>query len=213
MNTWPSRRVQIDGSGASREVTEKSRRRSTRIAIAVAYVALPLALLAAVALLILHCAGVAADTVGPPLSNLLDSDEGVRLSDQEMTSHFLANEQEFERVLEMLRQDTGLTMVGKLAGEWPKDLVAAGIDSDRLAQYDSLLEDLGVLQVERRDDAIVFTASTVGLSISGSSKGYTYSEQTPTPQVGDTALDATDPSGVNYHHIKGNWYIVYEWGT
>lgn len=47
--------------------------------------------------------------------------------------------------------------------------------------------------------------------MSGSSKGYVYSQEPPTPLVGNTEQDAVGPSGENYRPIEDGWYVYFDW--
>ena len=93
----------------------------------------------------------------------------------------------------------------------PENPADAGVDSARLARYRALMRALGVESLERSKGRVLFIMSTYGLSVSGSSKSYLYSDTPPAPLVGDTESDADGPTGEVYRHIEGNWYIVYEW--
>ncbi len=137
---------------------------------------------------------------------------GPHPSDDEMIRSFREHKQDYETLLQMFQLDAGLDRLGDLAGDWPENPVDVGVDEARLTRYRSLMLQLDVHSLERYiDNQVLFVTSTFGLAVSGSMKGYVYSEKPPTPLVGDTERDAVGPIGEVYRHIEGGWYLIYEW--
>ncbi len=136
---------------------------------------------------------------------------GPHPTDDDMIRDFTQHRQGYTTLLRMFEEDPKLGRLGDLAGDWPENPADAGVDSARLARYRALMRDLGVESLERSKGRVLFIMSTYGLSVSGSSKSYLYSDTPPAPLVGDTERDADGPTGEVYRHIEGNWYIVYEW--
>jgi hypothetical protein len=90
------------------------------------------------------------------------------------------------------------------------------ISQERLAQYRKLLKSVGCVrgfENFKGKDEIIFIASASGMATGGSSKGYHYSEIAPSPLVED--LDSYRPGAYRsyaaFHHIEGNWYLIYEY--
>jgi hypothetical protein len=128
-------------------------------------------------------------------------------SDAEMIDDFRSSRTQYNELLRMFQEDQGLERVGDLAGIWPEDPAAVGVDTARLRRYRDLMEQLGVKSLERYFGTVLFITSSGGLVPSGYMKGYVYADKAPSPLVSDSAKPLEE--GEFYRHIDGNWYLIY----
>lgn len=148
-------------------------------------------------------------------------------SEEWLISNFNDHEDEFMRLIDDLAHDRqkGLKRIGDTWTD-PSDPESIGISEQKIADYRETFEKLGVRStVYLFDDHYIFAASPSGLSVSGSSKGYYYSEAEPQNYFKEGCGKSTKPvesidtfencvgghSYVIYQHIKGNWYLYYEY--
>ena len=108
---------------------------------------------------------------------------------------------------------------------WPRPDSELGITKARWDQYRALFDTLGLhAGLERdappnsrpiRDRTITFTASTLGLSIRGSGKGYAFSRHSLAPVFSslndESAVRHGADHGDAYRLITPNWYLEYNW--
>ena len=143
-------------------------------------------------------------------------------ADQELIDRFTRNRATFELLRDMFIKDA---MLGRVAHDFTRPVNffsgapmprSPAITSARLAEYRRLFTALQLgAGVEGYDakDFIMFHASTRGLSISGSSKGYVYAEDSPALLV--DSLDTYNPGHTGsftvYRHIEGKWYLYYDY--
>lgn len=136
-------------------------------------------------------------------------------SDQSLLGNFQEHKAEFNQLLQMFLADKGL---GRVAYSFtrPADPQTIGISAERLQQYRTMFSRLGLSEgIEGYDEkeAVWFRASAMGLSVSGSSKGYAYLKDPPPIIVGN--LDSyRSPDGKSvgaFRHIEGNWYLYLEY--
>ncbi len=143
-------------------------------------------------------------------------------ADESLLYNFHENEQRFELLLKMAKEDSHMIRVArsftwtKKNASFPRPKSEIGISDERWSQYKNLFDELdldaGILnyQPERTE----FISSTKGLMTGGSSKGYVYLLNKPNKL--EKSLDNFDESGFNkdinyaYKKIKGNWYLYYE---
>ena len=95
-------------------------------------------------------------------------------SDAVLLQRFNQNEADFERLLTMLREDRQLQRVDD---NWtrPSDPNSIGVSPERIAEYRRLFAKLGIprgFYAFHDPERFTFLASTFGLSVSGSAKGY-----------------------------------------
>ncbi len=136
-------------------------------------------------------------------------------SDGVLLENFARNEEGFERLVAMLREDRELSRV---ANNWtdPTDPSTIGVTPERIKTYRKLFEKVCIPEGssygrDPRDgsEEFEFISSTYGLMVGGSWKGYVHLQKPPDPIVMD--LDTYQPpegSFTAYRHIKGNWYLV-----
>ncbi len=125
--------------------------------------------------------------------------------------NFQNHRAEFNQLLQMFLQDKSAERIA------PAFTRPANAPSPaELAEYRALFTRLG-LQVgiegygEKRQ--VFFIASTFGLSVSGSGKGYAYCVERPALVVDD--IDHyRSPDGKSFtafQHIEGNWYLYFDY--
>ena len=136
-------------------------------------------------------------------------------SDSALLQRFDTNEADLERLLTMLREDPKLQRVDDT---WtnPSDPSSIGVSAERIATYRRLFAKLGIprgFYAFHAPERFTFLASTFGLSVSGSAKGYAYLENKPVLIVSslDTYWSSDNRSFTAYRHIKGNWYLYFDY--
>ena len=89
------------------------------------------------------------------------------------------------------------------------------MSQERIQDYRRLFAKLGIprgFYAFHDPEEFIFTANTRGLSISGSAKGYAYLQKKPRLVVAD--LDSywseDGKSFTAYQHIKGKWYLYFD---
>lgn len=87
------------------------------------------------------------------------------------------------------------------------------ISRERLELYRTLLTSIGCVrgfENFKTKSEIIFIASSCGMVTGGSSKGYYFSQNQPSPIVDD--LDAYRPEDSRtyaaFRHLEGNWYLI-----
>lgn len=142
-------------------------------------------------------------------------DESSHPTDDALLRNFAHHEADFERLLTMLRADKKLERVDDT---WtlPKDPSAIGITPERIKSYRSLLSTLGIprgFYAFHEPERFTFIASSHGLNISGSDKGYACMAEKPDMVVTnlDTYWSPDGRSFTAYRHIKGSWYLYFDY--
>ena|SRR5436190_10901143 len=134
-------------------------------------------------------------------------------TDAALRATFARHRLDFERLLGMFHGDAGLTRVGS-GFTRPEDPSTVGVSAARLAEYHRLFGALGLADgIERGPgDEIWFRASSSGLAISGSGKGFVWTRSSPDPLVDrlDGYRSADGRSFTAYSRIDGDWYLVYD---
>jgi hypothetical protein len=119
----------------------------------------------------------------------------------------------------MFRSDDGLNRVARDFTR-PDNTAVIGVTSARLAKYRQLLQKAGVksgIEGYGEKDAVSFHVSSLGLSVSGSGKGFAYLEGAPEILVADLdayvkqALADHAESFTAYQRIEGSWYLYYDY--
>lgn len=131
--------------------------------------------------------------------------------DEDLLQRFRTHRQEFEQLLQMFREDKGL---GRVAPDFtrPANTNEVGVTKERIDEYRRLFRTLGLsagIEGYGERDAVFFYASTQGLSVSGSSKGFAYLTKRPALLV-DQLDGYRSPDGRSFsafRHIEGNWYL------
>lgn len=156
---------------------------------------------------------------------------GQHPGDAALLRNFHAHHTTLDTLVTMLREDAALKRVGTDFTH-PRDAQAIGVGPERLQVYRTLCRTAHIGQCVSAYDktkSFDFLASTQGLAISGSSKGYSYIVDPTTffqqgpdasrpgePGVITFTADETDSVQNNgrsftaYRHIADHWFIFYE---
>lgn len=140
-------------------------------------------------------------------------DEPPHPSSQELIDNFYTHQAEFEQLRQMFLADEGLSRVADDFTR-PENPEVMGITPARLDEYRRLFHQLNLKAgIEGDKESIRFIASTRGLSVSGSAKGYVYTRVPPELMVDnlDTYRSEDGRSFTAYQHLEGNWYLYYDY--
>lgn len=147
--------------------------------------------------------------------------------DTELIERLNAHRVEFDELIQMFKEDSSLGRVGenfertasffeKCEGEGAWNGKAIEVDKARLDDYRERFAKLKLragIEGYCEKDYISLYASTRGLSVTGSTKGYAYLVKPPKLLVVD--LDSywsTDGrSFTAFRHIDGNWYLFLDY--
>ena len=134
--------------------------------------------------------------------------------DDTLILNFKRNEVDFEHLLTMLREDKKLERVDDTWTK-PDDPATIGVTKEQIKSYRALFSRLGIprgFYAFHDPERFTLLASAYGLSVSGSAKGYAYLVQKPDLVVGnlDEYWPADGKSFTAYRHIKGNWYLYFD---
>ena len=91
--------------------------------------------------------------------------------------------------------------------------------SERLAEYRKLFDKVSLsagIEGYCKKDRILFYASTKGLSVTGSTKGYAYLQKVPEglEKLVDNLDTYWSPNGKSFtafRHIEENWYLYFDY--
>jgi hypothetical protein len=138
-------------------------------------------------------------------------------TDEEMIQNFNSNQQHFETLLGMVKEDKELTGIYG-DGSLPTFPQVIEISEKRVNTYLNFFKLCNIpegIRAFRRDEEIAFVASTSGMAVNGSSKSYVYMVK-PLAEYSKIvdSTDAYDISSVTratsiFRHLDGNWYIEY----
>ena len=136
-------------------------------------------------------------------------------SDETLLQNFNVHEKEFDELLTMLRADKKLERVD-VGWTRPDNPASIGVAPERIKSYRELFKKLDIprgFYAYHAPERFSFIASASGLSIGGSGKGYAYLEDQPELVVAslDNYRSPTGRSFTAYRHIKGNWYLYYDY--
>ena len=147
--------------------------------------------------------------------------------DRDLLEFFSENRHDFDALIAMFKADRSLGRIGSnfertssFFGECKGDKVWNGdkieVTKERLSDYRSLFTKLKLpAGIEGYCDKheIYLYASTKGLSITGSTKGYAFLDERPKVLVDDldTYWSADGKSFIAYRHIEGNWYLFFDY--
>jgi hypothetical protein len=153
----------------------------------------------------------------------------VHPGDAELLERFRSHREELEALVRMFEEDAGLGRVGANFTR-PEDPGRVGVSAQRIREYRRLCAAVGAPDcIEGYDatfdrlygavepgrseskDPIWIHLSGLGLSISGSSKGFVYSPNPSFPVVADLDLVSPTRSGTWLRRIEGAWYLYYEY--
>jgi hypothetical protein len=136
-------------------------------------------------------------------------------SDETLLKEFQTHKAEFNQLLQMFLSDKRL---GRVAYNFtrPENPSEIGISQQRLQEYRELFDELNLSAgIEGYDekDVVWFHASSQGLSVTGSSKGFAYITKPPQLIVGslDGFRSRDGRSFTAFRHIEGNWYLYFDY--
>lgn len=152
--------------------------------------------------------------IGLLLLLLLTGCQAQHPNDEALLQRFRTHRQEFEQLLHMYQVDKGL---GRVAPGFtrPANPAEVGVTKERIDEYRRLFIVLGLsagIEGYGERDTVFFYASTQGLSVSGSSKGFAYLTKPPALMV-DQLDGYRSPDGRSFsafRHIEGNWYLHFD---
>ncbi len=140
-------------------------------------------------------------------------------SDQKLLANFEHYEATFKDLIEMLKADKGLIRVDE---DWtePKAPETIGVSPARISTYRRMLRHANVPRGFRSKGFSLYEVDffywTIGSAISSDiSKGYAYMTVPPLEVL--ASLDGYHPEPKRdetirvYRHIRGNWYLFYEY--
>jgi hypothetical protein len=147
--------------------------------------------------------------------------------DSELIKNFQTHRAEFDELLEMFKADRSLGRVGpdftrpanffeRCEGPNARNGNEIEVSEERLADYRKRFSRLGLpYGIEGYCDKhrVHFYASGLGLSVTGSTKGYAYSDDPPQTLVDDldTYWSTDGHSFWAYRRIEGNWYLYFQY--
>ncbi|MBC7880440.1 MAG: hypothetical protein H7Y37_03840 [Anaerolineae bacterium] len=152
--------------------------------------------------------------------------------DDQMLAQFAKHRLELEQLIRMFKTDKGLGRVGS-GFTRPDNPTIIGVSAERIEKYRQLCSVVGAVNCIEGYDAtydrlygsvsegiteekvpIWIHISARGLSISGSGKGFFYSEmppKSPFKLVKDLdRISITRPAGTWLRHIEGPWYLYFD---
>lgn len=135
-------------------------------------------------------------------------------SDEVLISNFNAYEAEFGKLLRMFQEDKQLERVSDFTR--PENPESINISQERIAQYRQMFKKLGLtagIEGYQEKEMIWFHASTQGLSVTGSSKGYVYTTNKPEKVVDnlDNYKSEDGKSFRAFRQIEDNWYLYLDY--
>lgn len=151
---------------------------------------------------------------------------GGHLKDEKLIENFQSHKAEFNQLLQMFLADKKF---GRVASDFTRPASVAGKcespnsrteteagEEQKLAEYRRLFSVLGLsagIEGYCEKATVFFYASTQGLSVSGSTKGYAYLSKAPEKSVDnlDNYRSADNQSFTAFRHIEGNWYLYFDY--
>jgi hypothetical protein len=153
--------------------------------------------------------------------------KGRHPSDVTLIQRFQKNEEAFNKLVRMSNEDPHVIRIAydftrlDTNWAWPRPDSQLGFSKERWDEYRALFKrlllDSGISRETNVGSAVIFiTASSKGMTLRGSSKGYAYSEQRLSPvfeSLEDVPFDAQSrpQHGVAFKPIKEHWYLSYDW--
>jgi len=136
--------------------------------------------------------------------------------DQQLINNYAQHKTEFNQLAQMLLQETRLLVIFPDSGNCQiedEKLVNSAID-EKCKEYIQLFKLLGLNWAYSGPEPIWLTASSYGLGVSGSEKGYVYTSQLPTLDGDGTLVNNIEEASElllpYFRHVDNNWYIYYD---
>lgn len=146
-------------------------------------------------------------------------------SDNELIQNFQNNEADFEKLNQMAKEDSDFVRIAhhfnwtKESADYPPSKLKKVLPEERWNEYRNLFDKLnltaGICNYQPKE--VWFLASGKGMVTGGSTKGYMYLAEEPSPII--ESLDKPNfnrpefegkSSAILYRKLKGNWYLYYE---
>lgn len=175
--------------------------------------------------LIVTCALVALACVWSCASSVSDAVGERRAipSDYWLSQHFTQGHDSFNRLVTMVQEDSEVVRVASdftwargPIGDAIRPGTEVGFTLQRWNEYRRLFKELGIeggiaWRPEDKPRVIYFVMRSRGSVLSGTSKGYAFSQSPPTPLCESLDALATDTSsGTCFKPIAGKWYLYFE---
>lgn len=150
---------------------------------------------------------------------LVSCDAGDHPTSAKMLRQWRDHRAVLEKLVAMFQADKGLNRVAPDFTR-PDDPASAGVTPGRIEEYRRLLQEAGVargIEGYGEKNGITFHVSSLGLSVSGSGKGFVYLEASPDISVPDLdayvsqALLDHSESFTAHQRIEGKWYLYYDY--
>jgi hypothetical protein len=151
---------------------------------------------------------------------------GKHPSDAKLARNFEEHEEAFNKLVRMSNEDRRVIRVApdftrlETNWAWPRPDSELGFTRRRWEEYRKLFNQLGLesglfRETSSNGAAIYLVASSKGMTMRGSSKGYVFSEKPVTNVVksldGKVSRPANLEHGALYTPLKEHWYLCYEW--
>jgi hypothetical protein len=119
----------------------------------------------------------------------------------------------FEQLLAMFTEDSHLVRIApgftRLTNDWSWPREDVGLSEARWDEYRELFRTAGIADgIERYGDRVFFYVSSIGLAVSGRSRGIAHSRKAPAEIAPD--LDSRQGEGISYVSVQGGWYL-FDW--
>ena len=147
--------------------------------------------------------------------------------DAKLIRAFQKNEATFRTLVQMSNEDSNVSRIAydftrlETNWNWPRTDSQLGFSKKRWDQYRALFSKLnlpsGLYRGTNAELAVVFlAASSKGMTLRGSSKGYAFCEHPLSPlhdSLDQHPFDPRNPEkhGVAFRRIKEHWYLFYDW--
>ncbi len=146
-------------------------------------------------------------------------------SDAELIKNFQDNESDFQRLNQMAKEDSDFVRIAndfnwtKESTAYPRPKSQKDLSEERWNEYRGLFLKLKLKNgiINSPPKMIWFSSASQGLVTGGSSKGYMYLIEEPSPLVDsldEPNFDKPELEGkdfkILYKKLKDNWYLYYE---
>lgn len=150
-------------------------------------------------------------------------------TDAALVERFQRHKRDLNQLVQMFEADKGLGRVGDSFTR-PDDPGRVGVSTQRIQKYRQLCGRVGASACIEGYDAtfdrlygpvqpgrtevknpIWIHVSGLGLSVSGSTKGFLYSKAPPFEVVADLDRISSSRSGTWIRHIEGPWYLYFDY--
>lgn len=153
---------------------------------------------------------------------VLGCDDSPHPTDESLEENFYSHEADFDLLARMAIEDADMIRIApdftwhKESADGKKSKAEYGFSDERWNEYKQLFPKLGKNNgiLNYQPDIILVIASSRGLVTGGSSKGYAYSPNEPSPILESldnvSFKDSQKEINIAYKRLKGNWYLFYE---